>query len=81
MLYVYSTEQISELRQKVTISDSILPDSVEKNDEESAFEITSKHDWKTEENLTTITEDAINKKVSSTNNMMGDDDEFDFDDI
>ena len=81
LLYVYSTEQISELRQKVTISDSILPDSVEKNDEESAFEITSKHDWKTEENLTTITEDATNKKASSTNNMMGDDDEFDFDDI
>ena len=83
LLYVYSTDQIHELRQKVSIDDSILPNSIEKNEEESAFEITSKHDWKSEQTLSTISEDTINKKVSSTENksIVIEDEEFDFDDI
>ena len=84
LLYVYSTDQIHELRQKVNIDDSILPDSVEKNEEESAFEITSKHDWKNEQNLSPISEDTTNKKVSSSENtttVVIEGEEFDFDDI
>ena len=83
LLYVYSTDQIHELRQKVSIDDSILPNSIEQNEEESAFEITSKHDWKSEQTLSTISEDTINKKVSSTENksIVIEDEEFDFDDI
>ena len=68
LLYVYSTDQIHELRQKVNISDSILPDSVEKEEGESAFEITSIHDWKNELNeqkLSTISEDTVKKKIST----------------
>ena len=82
LLYVYSTNQIHELRQKVNISDSILPDSVEKEEEESAFEITSKHDWKNEQNeqkLSTISEDTVNKKISTF--KTNDEEEIDFDDI
>ena len=41
LLYVYSTNQIHELRQKVNISDSILPDSVEKEEENSSPSIRS----------------------------------------
>jgi initiation factor 1A len=83
LLYVYSTNQIHELRQKVNIDDSILPDSIEKNEEESAFEITSKHDWKNEQKLSTISEDTTNKKVSSSENttVVIEGEEFDFDDI
>ena len=71
------------MRQKVNIDDSILPDSIEKNEEESAFEITSKHDWKNEQKLSTISEDTTNKKVSSSENttVVIEGDEFDFDDI
>jgi len=82
LLYVYSTSQIHELRQKVNIDDSILPDSVEKDEEESAFEITSKHDWKNEQNeqnLSTISENTVNKKISTFKTK--DEEEIDFDDI
>ena len=59
-----------------------MPDSIEKEEEESAFEITSKHDWKNEQNeqkLSTISENTVNKKISTFKSK--DEEEIDFDDI
>ena len=82
LLYVYSLDQVQELQQKVNISDHILPDSIiEKNNEDSPFEITSKHDWKNEEKLPTISENTFNSKITPKENDIKEDDDFNFDDI
>ena len=45
LLYVYSKDQVTQLRQKVNISNIILPDDVEANDE-GPYDISNKNDWK-----------------------------------
>jgi len=48
LLYVYSDGQLGELKQRVNIQNFIMP-SIE--EEETGFEITSKHDWKNDETM------------------------------
>jgi len=74
LLYVYSNDQIDDLRQKVNVSSIILPaDAVQ---EESAYDLTSKNDWKDEKNKNILgdVKETENIKISKT-------DDFDFDDI
>ena len=77
LLYVYSDGQINDLCQKVNVSSVILPNEIEE-EEDSAYDISSKNDWKDDKNKTILgakipTENVkINKK---------DDFELDFDDI
>ncbi len=86
LLYVYSSSQISDLRQKVNISSVILPDGIDDEDE-NAFEISNKNTWEDNKDGTIIgamKEKAVenkklttNQKISKTDNF----DEVDFDDI
>jgi initiation factor 1A len=79
LLYVYSDGQIDDLRQKVNVSSVILPDGVEE-EEESAYDLSSKNDWKDEKNKTILGD----KKVTQTENIKiskKDDFDLDFDDI
>jgi len=79
LLYVYSDGQIDDLRQKVNVSSIILPCGIEE-EEESAYDMSSKNDWKDDENKTIIgsTKETPteNIKISKTDNF-----DFDFDDI
>ena len=88
LLYVYSNSQIDDLRQKVNIPDVILPAFIEE-EEETGFNITSKHDWQNigvdggpnnKTILGSIKETPTeNVKISKSNKK--EEFEFDFDDI
>jgi len=69
LLYVYSKDQISQLRQKVNIPNIILPDDVEANDE-CAYDISNKNAWKNEKTV-----------IGATKQTNSAEPEFDFDDI
>jgi len=75
LLYVYSDGQIDDLRQKVNVNSIVLPDYIEK-EEEIAYDLSSKNDWKDEKNKTIIGDitQTENTKISKI-------EEFDFDDI
>jgi hypothetical protein len=85
LLYVYSSGQLSELRQRVNIQNFIMP-SIEEEEEETGFEITSKHDWKNEETMLGSVQkaDDKNKKSDNKNKKIGESEDIcdlDFDDI
>jgi initiation factor 1A len=67
LLYVYSKDQIAQLRQKVNIDNIILPDDVEANDE-GPYDISNKNDWKNEKVVIGAKQTTVEP-------------EFDFDDI
>ena len=75
LLYVYSDGQIDDLRQKVNVNSIVLPDYIEK-EEEIAYDLSSKNDWKDEKNKTIVGDitQTENTKISKI-------EEFDFDDI
>jgi initiation factor 1A len=75
LLYVYSDGQIDDLRQKVNFNSIVLPDYIEK-EEEIAYDLSSKNDWKDEKNKTIVGDitQTENTKISKI-------EEFDFDDI
>jgi initiation factor 1A len=75
LLYVYSDGQIEDLCQKVAVNSIILPDGVEEEDD-VAYDISSKNDWKDEQNKTIIGAEEIAENVK-----IGNEDDFDFDDI
>ena len=76
LLYVYSDGQIEDLCQKVSVNSVILPDGVEEVDD-VAYEISSKNDWKDEQNKTIVGAEEI----ATENIKIGNKDDFDFDDI
>jgi len=79
LLYVYSDGQIDDLRQKVNVSSIVLPGGVEE-DEDSAYDLSSKKDWEDEKNKTILGD----KKETHTENVKistKDSFDFDFDDI
>ncbi len=75
LLYVYSDGQIDDLRPKVNVNSIVLPDYIEK-EEEIAYDLSSKNDWKDEKNKTIVGDitQTENTKISKI-------EEFDFDDI
>jgi len=80
LLYVYSDSQIGDLRQKVNVSNLILPDGIEEEDE-SPYEISTKNNWedgKDKSILGSIKETPSENIKISKSEMP---DELDFDDI
>jgi len=59
LLYVYSKDQVTQLRQKVNISNIILPDDVEANDE-GPYDISNKNDWKDAKTVVGEKEEELN---------------------
>jgi|UniRef100_A0A6C0C4I6 hypothetical protein len=81
LLYVYSNSQISDLRQKVSVSGDILPEGVEEEDDD-AFEISSKNAWEDNNDRTII--GSLKEKSDENNKLMPEISktvDFDFDDI
>ena len=60
---------------KVAVNSIILPDGVEEEDD-VAYDISSKNDWKDEQNKTIVGAEEIAENVK-----IGNKDDFDFDDI
>ena len=78
LLYVYSDGQIDDLRQKVTVNSIILPNGVEEEDD-VAYDISSKNNWEDDKNKTIIGAAGIhteNVKIGKKDDL-----ELDFDDI
>jgi len=82
LLYVYSDGQIDDLRQKVNVNSIILPDSVEDEDE-GAYDISSKNNWEDEKNKTILgaIKEIPTENVKINKSGKKDDFDFDFDDI
>jgi initiation factor 1A len=75
LLYVYSDGNIEDLKKRANLPEYILPGCI-KEQEESPFEYTSKHDWKNEKTmLGEIPEEKGAKKENE------EEPDFDFDDI
>ena len=75
LLYVYSKEDISELKDLPEINKKILPGFVKIDEEDMPFEMSNSHGDEYSD------DDKINEIVETTNSKISMDLDFDFDDI
>jgi initiation factor 1A len=81
LLYVYSDGNVEDLKRRVNLPDNILPGCI-KEQEESPFDYTNKHNWKNEKTmLGAIPEEKKSVGAKKENKEEVEEPDFDFDDI